>query len=165
MVYFAAHRLNPVRKFNTNFHAYCAVGTVSLFVLFLIASAPHRVHHLLENLPLREGLAAQAHHHDDEEHRGTLTTRNQLAAHHGDHAEQGSQPLHTNRADRDARHDNSTQTDCVVQTVTQHSQLAPVQSLGMIFVGIECAAYQLPAFEHVLHFSSAPFSQRAPSRI
>jgi len=29
----------------------CALGIVSLFAIFLAASQPHRVHHLLENLP------------------------------------------------------------------------------------------------------------------
>lgn len=32
----------------------CALITISLWVHFLAASAPHRVHHLLENLPRRE---------------------------------------------------------------------------------------------------------------
>ena len=32
----------------------CALITISFWVHFLAASAPHRVHHLLENLPRRD---------------------------------------------------------------------------------------------------------------
>ncbi len=34
-----------------NLRSTCALGIISCFVLFLAASAPHRVHHLFENLP------------------------------------------------------------------------------------------------------------------
>jgi hypothetical protein len=37
-----------VRTAFRNFRSICALGIVSLFVLFLTASAPHRVHHSFE---------------------------------------------------------------------------------------------------------------------
>jgi hypothetical protein len=39
-----------VKPIGYNFRSACALGIISCFVLFLAASAPHRVHHLFENL-------------------------------------------------------------------------------------------------------------------
>ena len=48
-----------MRIISKNFLSACALGIISCFVLFLAASAPHRVHHLFENLPKPHG---QDHH-------------------------------------------------------------------------------------------------------
>jgi hypothetical protein len=43
-------RINSKKKIFVNPSSFCAISIVSLFVLFLTASTPHRVHHLFENL-------------------------------------------------------------------------------------------------------------------
>lgn len=43
----------------TNLRATCSLGIIATFVLFLAASAPHRVHHLFEELP-KEKQSARA---------------------------------------------------------------------------------------------------------
>ena len=40
-----------MKIFSRYLRAGCSIGIISCFVLFLTASAPHRVHHLFENLP------------------------------------------------------------------------------------------------------------------
>jgi hypothetical protein len=44
-----------------NFRSACALGIVGCFVLFLAASAPHRVHHLFENPQADEVTRAHTH--------------------------------------------------------------------------------------------------------
>jgi hypothetical protein len=46
----------------TNLRAACSLGIIATFVLFLAASAPHRVHHLFENLPGEEQTARKGNH-------------------------------------------------------------------------------------------------------
>jgi hypothetical protein len=42
--------INSEKKIFVKPSSFCAISIVSLFVLFLTASTPHRVHHLFENL-------------------------------------------------------------------------------------------------------------------
>jgi hypothetical protein len=51
-----------VKKIDYNFRSVCALGIVSCFVLFLTAAAPHRVHHLLENLPYANEIIQEQSH-------------------------------------------------------------------------------------------------------
>jgi hypothetical protein len=75
-----------------------------------------------------------------------------------------AEPLHANAPKRDAHHDNSARSDCMVQAAAQQAQLAPADSAPIGFPGsyfdLRCAV-QFVAFSA---FDPAPFSQRAPSR-
>jgi hypothetical protein len=50
-----------VKRIDYNFRSACALGIISCFVLFLTASAPHRVHHLFENPQADEVTRAHTH--------------------------------------------------------------------------------------------------------
>jgi hypothetical protein len=75
-----------------------------------------------------------------------------------------SEPLHANAPQRDAHHDGTARTDCIVQASAKQAQLAPVESAQIAFLADERAlrpAVQLVSFTA---FDPSPFSQRAPPR-
>jgi hypothetical protein len=202
-----------MKAINNISRALCCLGTAIFFLSFLAASAPHRVHHLLENLPppktanrdLRatslssprdhsgasqpssESQARSAAHdptaHDRSSHphhhgkKSTpLHSHSHSHAHHSHRhdpapvqttnavapSQPESEPLHANAPKRDAHHDNSAQTDCIVQAAAQHGQFAPVQNVEIAFLKSQFDlrfAAQSVAFTA---FDPAPFSQRAP---
>ena len=107
-------------------------------MLFLTASAPHRIHHFFEQPPLP---LAQKHFHAHEEHDTGDKNHSQ-----GD--DQGApKPQHT---------------DCTVQSVAQNTHISPVQLIEVPF--LEIALAHNP--DHVIvassFFDASPFSQRAP---
>jgi hypothetical protein len=149
------------------------IATVRVFLTFLTASAPHRVHHLLENLPLTsrplgDGVSPATHHdHGIHGHQ-----HSQLTHHHGHslgQTENGSkpddsnvEPLHANTSKRDAHHDHAEQTNCVIQTAAQHAQFAPVECAEVTFLSYEFAHRRASQSVDFSCFDPSPFSQRAP---
>ena len=150
-----------MKRFNTASTARWAWGTISFFVLFLVTSVPHRVHHLLENLPFPADLSEFQKNADEI----TPISAIHRHSHPGDHSEHDPLPLHANAPKRDTQHDKSTQTECLIQTVAQNSHLTRVPIVTVTFLGIECAANHQQAFEPSFYFNAAPLSQRAPPQI
>lgn len=125
----------------------CALGTVSLFALFLAASQPHRVHHLLENLSPAAGREAGA---KDSQH-----------SHAHDH-EENSAPLHAHNDPTDAHHDGQPQTDCAIQYTAGNLQLSPNPPFELSYQEITFTRLaHIPALGYT-KFDSSPCSQRAP---
>jgi hypothetical protein len=109
-------------------------GSALALLFFLIASAPHRVHHFFEQIPLPEDLnLAHADNHHSGEH---------------DH-DQKPKP-------------SSQQNDCVLLSVAQHSQVSAVQSFDIAIVDTIIAHRQEPKLVTASVFNFSPCSQRAP---
>jgi hypothetical protein len=125
-----------------------ALSTVWFFVLLLASSAPHRVHHLFENLPSSQ----QNGHHAETRSAAAVDGHEHGHDHHGGH---------DNSKDSS---DRSPKTDCVAQTVAQNSLFAQSETIEITY--LEAASETQPpvilAWHY--HFSSSPFSQRAPPR-
>jgi len=109
----------------------CALITISLWVYFLAASAPHRVHHLLENLPRRGLLPPEEpnktsttqprviHVNDDAEKKAKPSS----AHDHRDHGHDGH--THTHAHQHDHRHTPVTAVATINETDTA---AAPIQT-------------------------------------
>ena len=98
------------KKIFVNPSSICAISIVSLFVLFLTASQPHRVHHLFENLPQAGGVPEVRNDESGGNHARSLTAINQIVD-AGDHshksrhrAENLSSDNHQNHHHRDHSH-------------------------------------------------------------
>ena len=106
-------------------------------LFFLIASAPHRVHHFFERQALPEDLhdaQAASHDHDGEQRH--------------DH-EQKPAPA-------------SQASDCVVLSVAQHSHAAAVQQFEIALISYLSHQRQEPQLVAASVFNFSPCSQRAP---
>jgi hypothetical protein len=146
--------IHTVRTVFRNFRSTCSVGIVSLFVLFLSASAPHRVHHLFENL--RKTHVRDHHIHP--------STQSGARGHtHGDAHSAG--PLHADTTHDDQNHDGTTQTICLLQGAAQHSHLSTVHLVTVAFFSIESKERHEGPFLRLSPFNPSPFSQRAPPTI
>lgn len=113
------------------------LGSALALLFFLIASAPHRVHHFFEQHALPEDAhVAQAvsYDHDGEPRH--------------DH-EQKPAPA-------------SQASDCVVLSVAQHSHASPVQMFEIALISSVSQRRQEPQLVAALVFSFSPCSQRAP---
>jgi hypothetical protein len=126
-----------VRTAFRNFRSICALGIVSLFVLFLTASAPHRVHHFFEQLQF-----PVAHKHS-----------------HG-HDHDAADTAHRHAPDHDSP--KPQHSDCVVQSVAQNSHVSSVQLIEVPFLEIALAHKPDPGIVASSFFDASPFSQRAP---
>jgi hypothetical protein len=149
--------LKLVKKVNFNFRSACGLGIISLFVSFLAASAPHRVHHLLEDLQLPP----------DHERGSHVTSRLAMVEHdvaYGDTNQAGATE-HAGASQQDRNHDTAPKTDCVLQSAASHSQLSPSQPLAVIN---RVAVFTLPihaGVESLTNFNRSSCSQRAPPRL
>ena len=186
---------NAVKKVYQSSRSSCAVGTIALFVLFLAASAPHRVHHFFADFQLTQAArkvpagapalasprkhelgterhakapSAEIHRHDDgaihvqrstELRRHTQPSQSSGAPDHDSLIPEAS---HANAPRDDAHHDNSAQTDCVMQSVAQNSHLTPIQAIEIVFPELEVEAHPDLMTARRSHFNPSPFSQRAP---
>ena len=116
------------------------LSTATAFCFFLIASTPHRVHHLFEQLP---GSSEQhTAHADTQEHTGDSQHG------HGNHA-----------SDDDQRQQEN---NCIVLSVAQHAHGSLVQLFS--FASFDVAffhCHERPVLA-VASFNPAPRSQRAP---
>jgi hypothetical protein len=194
-----------VKSCSTYLRSSCALGIVSLFVLFLISSAPHRVHHLLENVPApkseqsrvavlsiaaapapQDSAARSAdsqahssapkravHDHSSHSHRhrhghshshshthAAASVQTQTAA--AVDPSFTAEPRHANAPKRDAHHDGSARTDCIVQAAAQQAQVAPLQSAQIVFLDTEFALRLAVRTVNFTPFDPSPLSQRAP---
>jgi hypothetical protein len=118
----------------------CSLGIVSVFVFFLASSAPHRVHHIFENLS-----------HPDEK----VSTSD--ASHPSDHAQ-------TDTADN-KNDGKSPKTDCVAASVAQNAHLSIVQVPAIDLVAAEIQAQSKPQVLSLATFNSSPYRERAPPHI
>jgi hypothetical protein len=126
-----------VGKAFCNIRSICTVGIVSLFVLFLTASTPHRVHHFFEKVSLPK---AENHSH----------------AHHHHAADKG----HDHGDDRESPPPQ--QSDCAMQSAAQNGHLASVQFIEVPFLQISLARNPDRGVIATKSFNPSPFSQRAP---
>lgn len=113
------------------------LSIAAVFGLFLVSSAPHRVHHFFERLPTADHYTFATHAHDNAE--GTERSDS------NQHKRPTSQP-----------------TDCLVLSVAQNAHASLVQAFS--FAPIECAVthQQDQEISIAISFNPAPFAQRAP---
>jgi hypothetical protein len=150
-----------------------SLGMISLLVLFLAASQPHRVHHLFENLP-ESGNSLQknppeaarahpAHHPGPHDHGSHSHHAPDSRTAHAASPEDAASPLHAHTPRQDAHNDGgAAQTECLLQSVAQNSHLNPVHLAAAAVVGIDGERVaDRPAVPFHL-FNPSPFSQRAP---
>jgi hypothetical protein len=138
-----------VKRIIFNFRAICSLGTLSLFVLFLAASQPHRVHHLLEDL--RASSSDRVHSHSSDHHQDRAAEQDGTS----------SSP-HADTTKHDANHDTSTQTNCVVQAAAHHAHFAALTCTLVPFSGTEPTSDSVRTISSPASFNPAPFGQRAP---
>jgi hypothetical protein len=119
-----------------NLRSICASGIVSLFVLFLTVSAPHRVHHIFEQPPP----VAQKYFHGHDHEAGDKD-------HSRGHDHESPNPRHS---------------DCALQSVAQNTHISSAQLIEVPF--LEIALVRNPDRRIVASsfFDASPFSQRAP---
>jgi hypothetical protein len=142
-----------VKKILRNLRSALAIGIVSLFVLFLTVSAPHRVHHLFENL-------REPNHHGHHVH---AAIRSHAASAVHEHARAHSAgPFHTLATYADQNHDDTPQMVCLLEGAAKHSHLSTVQLIKVAFFGIESEERPQDSILVLSLFNSSPFSQRAP---
>ena len=147
-----------MRIISTNFRSTCSLGIISCFVLFLAASAPHRVHHLFENLPKPHGQDRHTHPPSQSDATDHSHSDHRADAHSAD-------PLHADAPHDDQNHDGTAQTVCLLQSAAQHSHLSTAQAVSIVFLKVEFEEqlYRLPLW--LSPFNPSPFSQRAPPTI
>ena len=136
----------------------CALGIISCFVLFLTASAPHRVHHLFENLPKPHG---QDHH----AHPSTQSGTTSAVDHDTDDHEHSASPAHAGTTHDDQNHDRASQRVCLLQSAAQHSHLSSAQLVEIAFLSIESEERPDRPSLRLSPFNPSPFSQRAPPKV
>jgi hypothetical protein len=125
-----------------------SLGIVSLFTLFLAASQPHRVHHLLENLASIGPSHVAGGVHDEE-------------SHPDDHVGP-SAPFHAHNNRPDANHDGRPKTDCATQGIVKHAPLASDQSPNIFSYDRVFLHWRMAASRVLTHSSRSPISPRAP---
>jgi hypothetical protein len=111
------------------------------FCFFLIASAPHRVHHFFEQLPgssEHQGAHAAAHEHTGAAHNG-----------HDHH-------------DRDHERTPQQPDDCVVLSVAQNAHASLVHSFNLWIFDSAVTRRRESGVVAASSFNPAPRSQRAP---
>jgi hypothetical protein len=120
------------------------LGVVNFFFLLLASSAPHRVHHLFENLA-----SSQTAEHET----APVAVGSEGHEHGQDH--------HSSPGSSD-RGQSSTKSDCVVQTVAQNSHLSFYQPLEIAYYRAEIKAQADSPVSAPYQVSRSPSSQRAP---
>jgi hypothetical protein len=116
----------------------CSLGTAILFIIFLAASGPHRVHHLFEQLPFSQ--AEQGH------------------SHYTDISDEGGHGHDSHERTPDKKN------DCVVQAVTKNAPLSAIQLLQLSFIEFAVDWQFARAIACLSCFNAAPLSQRAPPK-
>jgi hypothetical protein len=114
-----------------------SLSVAAAFWVFLVVSAPHRVHHFFEQFPATEQRVGHAHAHA--------------------HAD-GSQHRHHDHHDSRPKQQN----DCVVLTVAQNVHASLVQVFDFAVIASAVARYGESLVTAVSSFNPSPFSQRAP---
>jgi hypothetical protein len=116
------------------------LSAAAAFCFFLIASAPHRVHHFFEQLP---GFSKQ--------HAARAATHEHTGAHHGHDPHDGD---HGNGPGQ--------KTDCPVLSAAQNAHASIVQSFGFAFFDGAVTHPEEPLVAAASVCNLAPRSQRAP---
>ena len=111
-------------------HSTCSLGIISSFVLFLTASAPHRVHHLFENLP-------KPHGHDHHAHPSIQSSATSAVDDDTNEHEHSASPAHAGTTHDDQNHDGTAQTVCVLQSAAQHAHFSTAPLLEIAFLKVE----------------------------
>jgi hypothetical protein len=111
--------------------ARCAL--TAALVVFILYSAPHRVHHTFEEGPLAPVPRAQPAPAWD---------------HHGDQ--------------HDHEPNSSQATDCAAQLAAQNTHFASPTSIAVTLPATACMRRDLPQRLNARSFNPSPFSQRAP---
>jgi hypothetical protein len=125
-----------------------ALVTVWFFVLLLISSAPHRVHHVFEDLRSSPKSSAD------------LATRSEAHAHVDESSE------HDNAShEHDHRSGGSAKADCIAQAVAQNFHLAPAQATEVSYLELQSQTQPAVTLAPHYQFSLSPFSQRAPPQV
>jgi hypothetical protein len=122
-----------------------ALITGWFFVLLLVSSAPHRVHHAFEDLRFSQksnadaatGSEGHTHAHDNSEHDN-----------------------HGHEHDRSSG--GSAKADCIAQAVAQNFHLASAQGTEVSYLELGSETRPAVTLAPRYHFSLSPFSQRAP---
>ena len=78
----------------------CSLGIIASFVVFLAASAPHRVHHLFENLP-------KPHGHDHHAHSSIQSGTTSAVDHDTKDHEHCASPAHAGTTHDDQNHNGT----------------------------------------------------------
>jgi hypothetical protein len=118
------------------------------FLFFVLYSAPHRVHHLFEEL----GVSPKSS--DD--------AATPIAPH--DHPEQN--PEHDNSGhEHDHSSEGSPKADCVAQAVAQNFHLATAQAIEVSYLKLASETQPVITLATHYHFRPSPFSQRAPPQV
>ena len=121
------------------------LALAAAFLFFLLYSAPHRVHHLFEELGVLPKSSDDA---------GSPT-----APH--DHPIQNSAHKNTGH-EHDHSSGGSAKADCVAQAVAQNFHLAPAQAIEVSYPKLESETQPTDTLTWHYHFRPSPFSQRAP---
>ena len=124
-----------------------ALVTIGFFVLLLVSSAPHRVHHLFEELGVSPKSSDDA---------ATPTPPHSQAEQDSEHDDAGHEHDHNSGG--------SAKADCVAQAVAQNSHVAPAQAIEADYLELASKTQPAVTLSWHYHFSPSPFSQRAPPR-
>lgn len=122
-----------------------ALITGWFFVLLLVSSAPHRVHHAFEDLRFSQKSNADA------------ATSSEGHTHAHDNSEHDN---HGHEHDRSSG--GSAKADCVNQAVAQNFHFASAQATEVSYLELESETRPAVTLAPRYHFSLSPFSQRAP---
>jgi hypothetical protein len=160
-----------------------ALVICAVFVLFLAASAPHRVHHLLEHLPWSFDTGAapvevtlidtvnhnyRPHDHSHHTHGSGTSPTADVGAHHDvdDQVDQSVTPEQAHPSQPDQTHDGaSSANDCFVQSIANQAHLSLSQPFAFTY---ETVFFEPPVRRSEVSFANfnpAPFSQRAPPNV
>jgi hypothetical protein len=140
-----------VERRRSYFRSVCSLAVVSLFILFLTSTAPHRVHHIFENLshsdetigsrdPYNQQPAAtDTHQRADDSHGGTTNPKN--------------------------NHKKSSKPDCIAESVSQHAHLSIVEVSAIALSAAEFDGQSHPTVLSFVSFNPSPCTERAPPRV
>jgi hypothetical protein len=138
--------------------ATCSLGVISCFVLFLITSAPHRVHHLFENV-------TKTHGHDRHAHPSIQSGTTSAVDRDTNDDDHSASPARAGTTHNDKNHDGTPQTVCLLQSAAQHSHFSASPLLEIAFLNVEFGEQSTPVSLPLSPFNLSPFSQRAPPQV
>jgi hypothetical protein len=128
--------MNGEKQISTSKRGSCLFVAVSL-LLFLILSAPHRVHHFFEQFPSQRSTGLEASTFHD----------------HGDSRHENHSPVPT---------PTSQQSDCLILTATQNAHALAASLFDLSIFSIAVKRAQIDSSYSASSFNPSPRSQRAP---
>lgn len=121
------------------------LALAAAFLFFVLYSAPHRVHHLFEELGVSPKSSDDAANPNAPHDHPNQNSAHDNAGHEHDHSSGGS-----------------AKADCVAQAVAQNFHLAPAQAIEVSYPKLESETQPADTLTWHYHFRPSPFSQRAP---